>query len=189
VEIPKLIDDLRASLKHITGEEELLRFIADGLAALRQLFPSHRSLFAPSDIEFLKSLTVISGQLRAFIEIKEELLNVGSLEEYREIVSRLIHVKDALAGLPVTKRVAKEIRELNERLPTIRDQDEANRKFRLTARIVDLERNPCHCSRNHPMVIRGGRHGYFWGCSRYPFCEETAPLTAEQNDLLMSSRR
>ena len=113
---------------------------------------------------------------------------MDSLKEYKEVVSRLTQTKDALAGFPVAKRVAKEIRALSEKLPAIRDQDEAQRKFRRSSRIAQLilEQNPRHCPRNHPMVIREGRRGYFWGCSRYPFCEETAQLTAEEEDALTS---
>jgi hypothetical protein len=56
MEVRQVIDDLRSSLEHVTPEDELLKVIADRLTALRQSFPSHRSLFTPSDIEFLKSL-------------------------------------------------------------------------------------------------------------------------------------
>jgi hypothetical protein len=186
MEVRKAIDDLRSSLEQIAGEEELFRVISDGLTALRQSFSPHRSLFAPSDIEFLKSVAEISDHLRGFIELKEELPNVDSLKKYTEVVSRLTQTKDALARFPVAKRVAKEIRALNEKLPAIRDQDEAQRKFRRSSRILNLEQNARHCPRNHPMVIREGRRGYFWGCSRYPFCEETAQLTAEEEDALTS---
>ena len=120
MEVRQVIDDLRFSLEHITAEDELLGVIADRLTALRQSFSSHRSLFTPTDIEFLKALTGISDHLRTFIELKEELLNVGSLKEYKDIVSRLTHTKGALACFPVAKRVAKEIRELNERLLAIK---------------------------------------------------------------------
>lgn len=184
MEVRQVIDGLRFSLDNITAEDELLVVIADQLTALRQSFSSHRSLFAPSDIEFLKGLNVISDHLRAFIELKEELLNVGSLKEYSDIMGRLTRTRAALACFPVAKRVAKEIRELNERLPAIREQAETQQQFRNDARIRDLEQNPRRCPRNHPMVIRKGRQGYFWGCSRYPFCHETAQLTPEQNDLL-----
>lgn len=122
MEVRKVIDDLRFSLEHITAEDELLRGITDQLIALRQSFPSHRALFTPSDIDFLKSLTVISDHLRAFIALKEELPSVDSLQEYMEIVSRLTHVKDALGDFPVARRVGKEIRELTERLPAIREE-------------------------------------------------------------------
>jgi len=186
MEVRQAIDDLRSSLERVIAEDEVLRVIADRLTVLRRLFPSHRCLFTPSDIEFLKSLSVISDHLRAFIDLKEELLNVESLKEYEDIVRRLTHAKNALACFPVARRVAKQIRALNERLPAIREQDEAQRQFRLNARILDLEQNPRRCRRNHPMVIREGTHGHFWGCSRYPFCCATAQLTPEENDLLTS---
>jgi hypothetical protein len=186
LEVRHLIDDLRSSLEHITAEDRLLGIITDRLTSLRQLFPSHRSLFAPSDIEFLKNLAAVSDHLRAFIGLREELSDVGSLKEYTDIMGRLAYAKSALACSPVARRVAKEMRELNERLPVIREQDQANRRFRLRARILDLQQNPRRCPRNHPMVIRGGQRGHFWGCSRYPFCYETAQLSSEQNDLLTS---
>ena len=148
--------------------------------ALRQSFSSHRSLFARSDIDYLRGLTGISNHLRLFIEMKEEFVNVDSLEEYVDLVSRLTHIKDALADFPVSKRIAKEIRGLNDRLPAIRDQDEVRRKFRLNTRTLDLEQHPHRCRRHHPMMIRKSRQGYFWGCSRYPFCTETAQLTSEE---------
>ena len=103
MEVRKAIDDLRSSLEQIAGEEELFRVISDGLTALRQSFSPHRSLFAPSDIEFLKRLAEISDHLRGFIELKEELPNVDSLKEYKEVVSRLTQTKGALAELPCSQ--------------------------------------------------------------------------------------
>ncbi|HWC99432.1 MAG TPA: topoisomerase DNA-binding C4 zinc finger domain-containing protein [Candidatus Sulfopaludibacter sp.] len=187
MDVRQVIDDLRSSLEHITAEDELLGVIADRLTALRRSYPSHRSSFTPSDIEFLKSLGGISDHLRAFIELKEELASVNSLKEYEDMVSRLTRAKDSLACFPVARRIAKEIRGLNERLPAIREQDEGQRQFRLNARILDLQRNPRLCRCHHPMVIRKGTHGHFWGCSRYPFCSATAQLTPEENALLTSS--
>jgi hypothetical protein len=186
MQVRQAIDDLRSSLEHMTAEDELLGVIASQLTALRQSYPSHRSSFTPRDIEFLKSLAVISDHLRAFIELKEELARVSSLKEYEDMVSRLIRAKDSLASFPVAKRIAKEIRELNERLPAIREQEDAQRQFRHNDRILDLQQNPRRCPRHHPMVIKEGTHGYFWGCSRYPFCSATAQLSPAENDLLTS---
>src|SRR5260370_16865559 len=150
LEVRQVIDDMRSSLEHVTPEDELLAVIADRLTALRQSFPSPRSLFTPSDIEFLKSLSVISDHLRAFIELKEELLSVGSLKEYEDIVNRLTHAKGALACFPVGRRVAKEIRALNERLPAIREQDEAQRQFRPNACLLHFDKTPRLSPPNHP---------------------------------------
>ena len=188
MQVRQALDDLHSSLEHITAVDELLRVIADRLTALRQSYPSHRSLFTPSDIEFLKSLAVISDHLRAFLELHEELVSVKNINEYEDIVGRLSRAKNALACFPVARRIAKEIRGLNERLPAIRQQVEAQRQFRLNARILDLEQNPRRCPSRHPMVIREGTRGHFWGCSRYPFCSATAQLTPEENHLLGSEQ-
>jgi hypothetical protein len=186
MDVRQVIDDLRSSLGHMTAEDQLLDFIDSSLSALRECYPACRSLFSANDIEFLKELILISNHLRAFMDLKEELVSVNSLKEYEEIIGRLGRVKSALANWPVAKRVAREIRELNERLPAIREQDEAQRRFRLGARISDLEQSPRRCRRGHPMVIRHGSNGYFWGCSRYPLCSANAQLTSEENDLLKS---
>jgi hypothetical protein len=142
MEIRQVIEELRLSVEQVAAEDELLGLIADRLIVLRQSFSSHRSVFTPCDIEFLKSLTGTSDHLRAFVELKEELLNVGSLEEYEDIVCRLTDTKGALARLAVAKRIGKEIRELNDRLPAIQEQDRARLEFRSNARILDLEENP-----------------------------------------------
>lgn len=157
------------------SEEELLRAIDDRLITLRQLFRSQKSVFSPGDIEFLKSLASISDQLRSFIQLKEELVDIRTIEDYEALVSRLSE-----------KRVKKEIRELSERLPDIRQQDEANRQIRVNRRIIDLEQNPPRCRYNHVMVIREAQHGFFLGCSRFPFCHLTTQLTPEQMDRLVS---
>ena len=186
MDVDNIIDELRSSAEHIMSEEELLHVITERLTMLRQSFSSHKSLFTPSHIEYLKNLAAISDPLRSFIELKEELADVGTLENYAATVSRLVVIKGRLAPFAVCKRVMKEIRELNEKLPTIREQDDAKRKVRISTRIIDLEQSPPRCRRNHAMVIREGPHDYFWGCSRYPFCEQAAQLTPEQKHRLLS---
>src|SRR5712691_1326354 len=76
MDVQNIIDELRFSVEHIVSEEELLHVITERLTALRQSFSSHRSLFTPSHIEFLKSFAGISDQLRSFIELKEELVDL-----------------------------------------------------------------------------------------------------------------
>jgi len=184
MEVHKIIDDLRFSLEHSFSEDMLLHVITDQTAALRQSFRLERSAFSPIDIEFLKSLRAISSHLSTFIELKEELPDVDSIDEYATTMQRLVSLKNALASFPVGKRVGKEIRELNERLPSIRALDKANKEFRFCSRIADLEQDACRCARNHPMIIRKGTHGHFWGCSKFPFCMCTSPLTSLREEAL-----
>src|SRR6056300_1216384 len=35
------------------------------------------------------------------------------------------------------------------------------------------------CPKGHKMVIRSGRYGRFYGCSNYPGCKETKPLSTK----------
>jgi hypothetical protein len=184
MEVRQTIDDLRLSVEHIAGEDELLAIIVDRLTALRQVFPFQRSVFTPGDIEFLKSLTGLSDHLRTFVELREEAVDVVSVEEYEDIVTRLTRTKGALADFPVGKRVAKSIRELDEKLPATQARNEANRQFRLGGRIHALEQTPRLCPQGHLMVIRTSTRGDFWGCSQFPVCWKTAQLTTDQRDLL-----
>ena len=144
------------------------------------LFPSNKSLFTPDRIEFLRKAGEISAQLSLFIEIQEELADVSTLKHYTFLMNQLADMKAALAPFPVCKKVRKEMRELNDKLPGIREQDDSKQQFRMDARIRELEQDPPHCPRKHAMVVREGRYGYFWGCSRYPSCQETAQFTPEQ---------
>jgi len=189
MDVDHIVDELKFSLEHVVSEEELLGAITERLTLLRQSFSSHRSLFTPTHIGFLKGLTAISDQLRSFVELREELAHVETLKDYSDVVGRLVDIKGKLAPFAVCRRVMKEIRALNEKLPTIREQDDVKRQFRIQTRILDLEQSSPRCRRNHAMVIREGQHGPFWGCSRYPFCVEVVQLTPEQKACLGSSRR
>lgn len=186
MDLQRITQELRFSLEHIISEEELNHAIIERLTSLRQSFSSHRSLFTPEHIEFLKNLAAISGQLQSFIEMKDELADVDTLEDYEVIVNRLVDIKRRLGPCAVRVRVMKEIRELNEKLPAIREQDGAKRQIRVNTRIADLEQNAPHCLHHHAMAIRNGRYGHFWGCSQYPFCQRVAQLAPEQKNRLFS---
>ncbi len=186
IDVENVIGGLKFSLDSLVPEEKLLQVIIDRMTALRRSFPSQSSFFSPSHMEFLKKMASISHALVSFIELKDELADVDTLEEYTAMAGRLVRIKDTLAPFAVGMRVMKEIRELNEKLPNIRERDNANRNFRVSTRILDLEGNPPkYCPRKHAMVIRGGSEGYFWGCGKYPFCRETAQLTPEQKARLL----
>jgi hypothetical protein len=134
----------------------------------------------------LKALAVDSDQLRSFIDLKEELAEVDTPEEYTETINRLVDIKSKLSPSAVRKRVTKEIRELNEKAAFIWEGAGGTRQSRINWRIVELERFPRHCRHKHTMAIRNGRYGYFWGCSQYPSCQEAAQLTPDQKRRLLS---
>jgi hypothetical protein len=177
MEVPEAIHELRASLEYLTSEEDLLAVIGRGLASLRAAFAAHREEFSAANIEFLRGLAPISEALRRFVVLKGDLPAVADLVEYESAVNQLVAIRDALAGLPVAGRPAGEIRALSERLPEIRGQEVAQRRFRLDA-------GAPLCRMGHPMFVRQGSRGHFWGCSQFPFCRETVQLTPGQAALL-----
>ena len=180
MDVQESIDNITRALEHVVSEKELLRTIDESLTTLRGCFPSNKSLFTPERIGFLQKAAEISGHLSSFVEIEEELADVSSLKHYTFLMNRLADMKAALAPFPVCKRVRKEMRELNDELAEIRERDDAKQQFRIDARLREMEQDPPHCGRKHAMVVREGRYGYFWGCSRYPSCQETAQFTSEQ---------
>ena len=160
--------------------------IEEKLAGLRASCRENRSVFAIDQIGFLKNLKGISRAIRTFVEICEELEYVETLGEATDILERLSVVKGGLKPFAVGKRVAKEMRELNERLPAIRAKEDSRKGFMIESRILDLERTPPQCHKGHKMVVRNGSRGYFWGCSQYPFCHQTAQITSDQRMQLAS---
>ena len=180
LDVEARIVDLRSLLGTAVAENDLLAAITERLAVLRQSFPAHKSSFTQSHIDFLRDVAGLVEPLKLFIDMKEELDDVGTIKDYQDIIRRLVDLKGRLAPHAVSKRIAREIRRLNESLPGIMNREEANRSFRFAARIIEMEKKPRACGRKHAMVIRVGSHGYFWGCSRYPFCQETALLSSEE---------
>lgn len=185
MQVQELIEELRASLSRMTAEDELAGVINAGLANLRESFRADRSQFTPEDIAFLKSLGAVSEQLRAFVDVREELeVDIGSVEEYEELLRRLRALKDGLAGFAVARRVGVTMRELLARLPSVLERDASRqefRQFRAQFRVLDSRKGMARrCPSGHSMVLREGSDGLFWGCSRWPECEATAPLSLDE---------
>jgi hypothetical protein len=161
MDIQKTIDELKRALDHTISEEEVLEIISGRLAVLRESFRSGAGSFTYHQIEFLKELTPISNHIKSFVDLKGELSDVHTMEDYSRLVSQLSEIKKKLEPFAVAKRVAKEIRELHERLPDIKLQDQTRREFRVQARILELEQDAPRCQHKHPMVVREGPTAIF----------------------------
>lgn len=48
---------------------------------------------------------------------------------------------------------------------------------------ADQDPDTVYCPKGHPMVIRSGRYGEFYGCTKYPNCKETLSLDLAQAQL------
>ena len=118
----------------------------------------------------------------SFLELEAELSDVSSIGQYIVVVQQLVGIKNALGTSPIATRVRTAIRDLQERLPQIRELDDQKSKSQLNARIAELERDSPRCVDGHSMVVRQGPEGsFFWGCSFFPSCRKTKRLTREQS--------
>lgn len=178
------IRSLRELVERETAEAVLAASIDECLGQLRELYRRNRKAFTNDDVRFLQWVGNVSVTLQEFINEMGELSDIYDFEQFSACQSRLLAIRDRLTGLPVEKRVAKELRELNERMPTLAkcvaleaDSDERRRRH-------ILQSNTPNCPRGYPMVLRLGDGGYFWGCSRFPWCEYTTRLTEGQKQKL-----
>jgi hypothetical protein len=164
------VDEIKATLNHVVQEEDLLKCLSDRIGILRQMYRADRGQFTSEVVAFLASLKTISARLEEFIDLRQELAEVETSEQYEAMAGTLTAIGRDLEVCAVHKRVQKEIRQLHENLPRIMSRQVAREQDRIRSRIIDLEQSAPHCRRGHLMVVRKGRGGYFWGCSEFPHC-------------------
>ncbi len=186
INVSEVIDELKHLLDNCVAEETLASKLRDNLNILRLAYLQDKSAFALEDISFLKNLSEnITRHLVLFIALKEEELpNIHNLEEHLTVRARFVSIRAELHGLAVSQRVGKEIRELDERLPSLKEQEETRLQSKITGRIYELERDAPHCNRGHAMVVRESHGSHFSGCSKYPMHEETKPMSPKEKACL-----
>ena len=100
-----------------------------------------------------------------------------------DYLEALTECLDGAAGTALARRIGTEVRRLRERFPGLQAQAAAARRAN---RIRELEVRawPCRCG--EALTLRDGREpgALFWGCSTYPRCTWTHPLTDQQHRFL-----
>ena len=174
------VDWLKRQLESSSSADKLVTSIQERIGELRNSYRADRSGFTQDDIVFLRGLKGAEEQIKEFKQVEEEIALVDSLADCHEILERLSAFEPSLGSFAIGRRIRKEIRGLNERLPELRAREESRRRFITDARIYNSEAVPRLCSKGHHMVLREGTCGYFWGCGEYPQCQETRQLTSKQ---------
>jgi hypothetical protein len=107
------------------------------------------------------------------------------IEDYERLLTQLDAVLEVTGAFPVGREVRLARRKLKERLPWIREFEAMNRTDHRLMRKAMMEAPPA-CPKGHPMSIRERRDNghHSWGCSRYPLCVETTPLSPDQKEAL-----
>jgi hypothetical protein len=126
-----------------------------------------------------EELIHIRDNLRKFIELNDELSDVVDLEHLYFLLDELTSIRAVLKDYAVSKRIEKEIRELNLKVPSYVERKQTERNYELNSRFANLEKNSPKCAYGHDMVIRqGGANSYFWGCNRFPECFSTKQISS-----------
>ena len=85
-------------------------------------------------------------------------------------------VDGALADYAVAERAIEELEALPAVLPAIQAEEQDEEE----ARKQRVLREAAPCPAGHPMSLRRGKRGMFWGCTEYPTCRETRELSADE---------
>src|SRR5687768_4831557 len=102
INVSEVIEELKYLLDNCVAEETLVSEVEDKLTILRQAYLADKSAFELEHISFLKNLSdKITRQLVLFIELKEELPNIYSLEEHLNVRARLVSLRTELDGFAV----------------------------------------------------------------------------------------
>ena len=123
--------------------------------------------------------------IRRFTDLQEELKDEIGLDEYNQGMQELRLLDTQLEGTALSKRAKKELRQLIERRQEVLQFEESRKNAKLTYRVLALEESAGNCpnGKNHRLQIRRNKNGeFFWGCSFFPSCWYSKPLTDEERE-------
>jgi hypothetical protein len=186
MEVGPIITEIEHLLAREMDHQKLCAGLETHLTQLREEYRRNAKQFTKQQIQFLSSLGTIIQSIQRFAEIQQELDGPLDLKEYKHALQELKKLSSALGPAAVAARVKKEIRQLTERSSEVIQLEESKQNFKMTGRTCDLEdqRPACPNNKHHRLKIREGSHGYFWGCSFYPSCSYSKPLTPAEHALL-----
>ena len=177
------IEKLRTFLFSEVSEHRLLATIDSTLQQLRNAYLKDKQQFTDADIGFLQRAGEVRCILESFIDAIDDLEDIYGQSDYLAAFKRLSTIKAGLDGMPVSGRVAKEMRELQERLPELHKREAIEELAKLERIKKRISSDAPKCSRRHTMVLREFPR-YFWGCSNYPWCTETRQLSEKHREML-----
>lgn len=136
--------------------------------------------------EFLEMYNLFRDYSDLREDIGEGILSVQHRDRF---LNELLYIHNQFPGQYAIREVIDtNIRELNE-MNNLVDEHEAiaNAVLNHTINILQ-EQTHYECgSCGAPMLIREGANGFFWGCSTFPDCWSTRPLTPSENNALQGN--
>lgn len=178
-----IINSLRIVFASEVSENRLVDAIDVSMKMLQATNLQNNDLFSESDANFLQKAGDVKYVLKLFIDTLEDIEDVYDESDYLVVSKKLNAINAALQGMPVAGRVAKEIRQLQERLPDLRKREVIENSANLERVKKRIITESPKCSKGHVMVLREFPQ-YFWGCSNFPWCKETKQLSQNHKKML-----
>lgn len=176
------IDALRTLLLEQRDGEVLVEQIPPALNRLRGLYTARRDAFRPQDIRFLRHAAQAAEAAEDFCDLLPDIPGVCGHAHAAAYLDALAELHATLHDAAIGRRIRREIRALRERFPAAAAvAAAAARQHRVRA--LEARAWPCRCG--EAMTLRAGRsEDWFWGCTRYPRCTYSHPLTDKQRAFL-----
>lgn len=185
VRLEKALAELQGQLTVQSDEQKLKQFLDAAIPEFESLYREARSAFTTDVVTQLQDVRACQSALQEFIEICEDIADVRSKEEARELKDRLRDISSHFENYPVCGRIEKEYRGLSQALVTLPSESDAKTDVKLNSRIAQLNGDPPECRKcGSPMVLHLGRSTPFWGCSTFPKCYSRKWLTKKQRRFL-----
>jgi ssDNA-binding Zn-finger/Zn-ribbon topoisomerase 1 len=119
----------------------------------------------------LEELLNAQHHLSDFSFLKLDIKAIRSREDAEAIRRSLLEVHEGLRNYPVSKRLRKEIRGIEEQLPELPSQTATASEIARNKRILDAEAFAPECPKcGSEMKLRVGGSHASWGCSSFPKC-------------------
>jgi ssDNA-binding Zn-finger/Zn-ribbon topoisomerase 1 len=185
-----IIRKFEYELNNTISEDSLYKILSEKLKDLESSPEYTYNSLSFDDKKTIEKYNEYLKYLETFIDLKDEINNIADFMHYKEVKNDLERLAEIFNGCAVSKRIDKELRELNEKIPDINQKERLIKDSKLNSKIHQLEKRCPKCPRKHNMVIRqGGVDGWFWGCSRFPDCFFTKKLSNKEWDYLFSDKK
>jgi len=186
-EIARHLLRLRAQVREEGRAQVLLDTLPVALDALRAAYPTHRAAFGVEDIRFLRRAAAMIPALEDYITLHEALDEIQTVIEAADYMEALQECFDVCMGAAVAQRIGRDMRGLRERFP---GSAAAAREVARASRLRALEINawPCRCGEWMTLRMPSSGGDPYWGCTTYPRCTYTHPLTDNQRHFLRTGQ-
>jgi radical SAM superfamily enzyme with C-terminal helix-hairpin-helix motif len=180
-----ILDKARKQLDEQTNEHDLQQCLMNILTDAETLYRADRTQFSEKIIVELQGVRDCQQALEEFLEVCEDLADVRSKEEARELKDQLREISSHFEHHAVRGRIEKEYRELSQKRIDLPSEAVAHAETKLKSHIAQLNSSPPDCTVcGSPLVLHLGRRKPFWGCSTFPKCYGKKWLSKDQREFL-----